>query len=202
MGGDLHGKTHRSVILNTYLIPPKPTKVNSFTVRNLLPWLLWRRHNPCRNLRHQSATGDANCGSRLAWCRHNNHPKLLAQSRILPDMDSSPSHTNQPSIPVSSLLHDLSSQRDSGPIKAALYNLVAMGHFREPTKWTSNLCLTQPVNLIPWPKHLTPNSIKRLSPQPCEYGNKWWGWCQWSLMTWTFPSNLDQADMMSSGHHQ
>ena len=79
---------------------------------------------------------------RNCWCK----------AGILPDLTSPSSHTTQPSIPISSLVHDTLLQTDpiveaERQVQIALDGLVAMGTSRHRIKWTSMLFLTQKVNL-------------------------------------------------------
>jgi len=70
----------------------------------------------------------------LAWCDVNTTTiwNCWHKAGILPEIDSSLSSANQPSIPVSSLLHNPSSQMDpiahaERQVEAVLDDLVAMG---------------------------------------------------------------------------
>jgi len=76
----------------------------------------------------------AMCLADLAWCDVNTTTiqNCWCKAGILPEIDSSLSSVNQPSIPVSSLLHNLSSQLDpiahaERQVKAVLDDLVATG---------------------------------------------------------------------------
>ena len=88
----------------------------------------------------------------LAWCDVDTTTikNCWQKAGILPELDSSPSHTTELLIPVSSLLQKSSQMNPAAEaerqVEAALDALATKGHFREQTEWTSKPFLTQKVN--------------------------------------------------------